>query len=324
MYYLTITALIPMLCTMNKIIIYWIILLLTFSCQKEILPIFPTNQIKKNSNVETQIFNLGTIKSKIIEGKKGTKIYFNRNDFNINNNKDITLIFKELYEFEDLFYNNINTKTTDNELLESSGVLFIEFNQEGKEIQLKKNTYLKIFIPNNRLVNNKLFQANIDTLGQFKWNELKRKKAITQKTTVESKDGFRIVTDTIAYDLGDFQLLDSLSSKLLLKKLNWINIDVFIDNITKKTFKIKINNPKIKLLNAYFIYQNRNAFLSYSRTINELEFKDIPIIKDSTSLILIGIKDSTLYAEKVKLKQNDFYNITLKKINEAKLSKLLK
>jgi len=309
-------------------VILLIVLISIIGCEKEVKPENPIVKIQELTEVKTQIFDLDTISSKVIVGEKGTKIYYNRNDLIISNDVKATLVLKELYTFNELFLNNINTITNNNELLESSGVLYIEFNQSGKEIKLKDSTYLKIEVPDNRLTDNLLFQAKLDSLEQFEWVELEKSEPITSEVTLKRMQrgiiSELVTLDTIAYSLGDYKRLNGLSNYIWLKELNWINIDRFIENINKKSFRIDLKKSDIKLLNTYLIYENYNSFVSFLRTDKELNFKNIPIIKDSTILVAVGLKDDILYADKKRVDQREVYNLDLKEINKTELLNLIK
>ena len=98
------------------------------------------NPFQENENArESQFFNLDTVQLKEITGKYGTKIYFDRNSFNVKGTDKITLELRELYSIQDLIKNNIRTITSKNELLESSGVIYLNFKRNGENIDLAGN-----------------------------------------------------------------------------------------------------------------------------------------------------------------------------------------
>lgn len=126
---------IPMLYTIMKNLTILICILLIFglftNCEREKQEFQPTNHLQKFSQVESQIFELDNTSWQLVRGKLGTEIYFVRDNFEIEENHKITLELKEFYDSEELLYNNINTITNKNELLESNGVIFIDFKTNG-------------------------------------------------------------------------------------------------------------------------------------------------------------------------------------------------
>lgn len=313
----------------NKLFLLIILTLTITGCKKEIMSLNPTIELKKYSNVENQNFNLDTISSSVIKGENGTIIHYKRKDFNLSENEKVTLILKEFYSFEDLFFNNINTVTDKSELLESSGVLFVSFMSGDKKIELKENSYLKIEIPEERLNNNDLFSAKIDTLGQFEWTKLsdEHKPIIEEVSVVEQRGEITLtvgVMDTIGYYSGEYYKLDSVKNTFLTSKLDWINIDKIISNISNLSFELNLKNNDIEVLHSYIVYQNYNSFISRFGKKDSLFFKNIPFIKDSTSIIVVGFKNNQLFADKVELTEKKNINMDLKETTEEELKKMIK
>ena len=97
-----------------------------------------------SAKVESQFFDLDTIALKEIEGKNGTKIYFLRESFDVDATDKISLELKEFYNISDLIRNNIRTITHDNKLLESSGVIYLNFTKNGEELKLKDSSTMRV------------------------------------------------------------------------------------------------------------------------------------------------------------------------------------
>ena len=138
---------------MKNILIVFSLVLLTIGCQKDEKEIFiPKNYLEEFQTEKIQIFDLDTLSSKEIKGKNGTIINFNRSDFEVNTNELVTLELLELYDFKEILYRNLSTITTDNELLETNGVLYISFKSNNEEIKLKENKVLMVYPPKESLV----------------------------------------------------------------------------------------------------------------------------------------------------------------------------
>jgi hypothetical protein len=121
----------------KQILTYFLVSISVFSCKKDIAKFEPTNPFEKVVLVESQVFDLDTIGVKEIIGEKGTKIYFNREDFEIGKNDKVSVELKEYYNRLELISDNLNTITDKNELLESNGVIFLKFKSGDKELKLK-------------------------------------------------------------------------------------------------------------------------------------------------------------------------------------------
>ena len=78
----------------NRILLYFLVSISIFSCKKDTPEFRPTNPFDNILVIEKQFFDLDTLINKKIIGEKGTKIYFNREDFDINENDKVTLELK--------------------------------------------------------------------------------------------------------------------------------------------------------------------------------------------------------------------------------------
>lgn len=315
-------------------------IILIVGCATEPLKMDPTLRLKEFSKVQTQIFDLDTISILTIKGKKGSKIHYERKDFDVLENEKVILTLKEFYDFEDLFFNNINTITDKNELLESSGVLYIEFKSRERKIGLKKGSYLKIEIPDGRLKDNKLFSGEIDSLNNIKWNELESSKVITEVARVIEQRGRITIelerTDTTGFKIGDYYKVDTLnipiydnqdivSNSFYINNLEWINLDKYVDSIVSTSFELITNRNDIEFYNfsVYSVYDNLNAFNSLYYFDESLKFNNVSYLKDRTSLIVFGFVKDKIYADKVDLIENGKIKIKLKEIDSIGINKLL-
>jgi len=317
-----------------------LVVFLIVGCTNESPKIDPVLRLKEFSKVETQNYNLDTISTLLIVGKKGSKVYYKREDFDVLKNEKVILTLREYYDFEDLFFNNINTITDKNELLESSGVLYIEFKSEERQIGLKKEAYIKIEVPEGRLKDNEIFSGKIDSLNRIDWVALESSKVLTQSRIVVEKRGRITVdverTDTIGYKPGDYFKVDTLeypiyenqfivSNSFFINNLKWINLDKYVDSIVKTSFELVTNRSDIELYNykVYTVYDNLNAFNTLYNFDESLNFDNVSYLKDRTSLIVFGFAKDKIYADKVKLIENEIIKIELKEIDSVGIHGIL-
>lgn len=331
----------------NRIFTYILISISTLSCKKEIVQFQPKNPFKDIVYIEQQVFDLDKISSKEIIGKKGTKVYFNREDFNINENDKITLELKEYYTFEELLSNNIRTITINNELLESSGVIYLDFKVKGQTVKLHKNKKLKIEYPKPQDYNLRIFNGKIDSLNQFNWqidNRVQTEIQILNRDSTLKYGG-------VEFYVGKFTTLDSVnyyrdlnsksfseiekdkviklrweSPSYFIEELGWINFDKFVDFDSYIDFDIDLNNKKIDNYTCYFLYENLNSFSSLYRTKEDLSFKRIPLSGNTEIIILGRDGNEILYADKINLNSvhNSILDVNLKKIDSTDIKQLLK
>ncbi len=328
-----------------KLHYYFLILLCSlflFNCKPKIeIPFIPKNHFAEFQTEKSQLFDLDTISFKEIKGKHDTKINFSRELFDIKENEKVQLELIELYDFKEILYRNIQTVTTDNKLLESSGVLKIKFTSNGKELQLKKGKKLIIYPPKGKLKENDIFLSETDSLGNIKWK-------ITDQdyTTFEKYVGGGItVLITIPLDsLNHYIQKEKEYKKLLekrrlvrnklikesnffvLKNVNseWINIHRITSSTSKINFELYEDKKDFSGFNIYITYRELNSFTYYSMVNDGLFFYDIPI-KGKADITIIGKNKNGIFYDQIEL--NNLLNdskvkLNMKKISEENLKKL--
>ncbi|SNR14582.1 hypothetical protein [Tenacibaculum jejuense] len=311
------------------------VILLIASCKREKLePFTPKNHLASFQKEKSQFFDLDTIYNKFIEGKHGTKFYFRRDLFDLKETDKVQLELIELYDFKEILYRNIQTLTTDNQLLESSGVLKIKFTSNGKELQLKEGEKLFIFPPKEKLLNNDIFLSESDSIGNITWNITDQNNCdiilpvgggITERTTV--------ACDSVQFYLNNFNLIkrnDEYSTKneslFILYELGaqWINIDRFVKNVSKLNFSLVEKTEHFSGFDIYFIYENMNSFTHEARLENNLKFQQIPI-SGKTYALVVGSYKNQIYYDKIELKEttnNSVLSINMKKTTTKDLKRL--
>lgn len=324
---------------MKKIILFIVITICFSNCKKEKVVLNPRNNLKEFSEIEEQFFNLDTLETFRIKGEFGTEIIFIREDFKVQKGEKLTAELIEIYDFNELLYNNINTITSDNELLESSGVIYLNFKSNSNNVTLKDGKSLQVNFPNDLLKKNKLYTADINDINQFKWVEEKQtdtifgiirggglfEEVVISKDSIEFYKNFnQEVTGSPTFEdlLGETDSLSIVrySNIGLFKNLGWINVDKIIQPEFKLDFNLT-EDKEIDNLSFYFIYENLNSFISDYRTRDNLFFRDIPI-KNKTELIILGNQKDKLYADKIilnEVNQNSSIKINLREMTKEEI-----
>lgn len=317
-----------------KILFFTLLLIcLLTNCVREKQEFQPVNNLQKFSQVESQVFELDTVSWQLVKGRLGTEIYFVRDIFKVDENQKITLELKEFYEGKELLYNNISTITNKNELLESSGVIFLDIKTDGEKVSLKENERLQIKFPDNRLSGNDIFYANPDSLNQFKWIKEEDlyvgvmnydqlyKIDMLKPVRMDSLDFYRKEPDDTIQENTSGPLI---IPPILIDKFGWINIDKIIDPDGIVNFELIVKNDNIYNFSTHIIYKELNSFISEYRTIDSLKFKNIPI-KNQTQLIIVGKQGEQMFAEKIEIKNipEQKINVRLKKIDSIELKNIV-
>ena len=152
--------------------IFLILSLFLISCEQE-----NTSNLKeiefqlKTDNLYTSEFILKS--DTIIRGNLGTEIFIPKDLFNNYANGKITLELKEFYSKEDMILNGLVTITDKDELLESSGMLYINFTEKGKRLEIQNGKNYEVNLPNKPLNNSKIYYNDNDSVFNWKLSENK-------------------------------------------------------------------------------------------------------------------------------------------------------
>jgi hypothetical protein len=344
----------------NQILLYFLIAISIFSCKKDSTYFLPKNPLKNIVTVEKQVFDLDTITYKEIIGKKGTKIYFDRNNFEISENDSIRVILKEFYNRLELISENLSTVTNKNELLESNGVIYLDIQANGKSIKLKENEKIEIKFANKIQKNERIFIGSFDSLNQTIWTQ-KDSSLVTFELLdsvvtrrfggVETFREIVIPIDSLEYyqtlnqnkllddsvdDLLDSEIMSDCTSteinytnlyypSFLINEFGWINLDKILYPNATVSYELILNREDITHVCIYILYEGTNALITQFREVDNLKFKDIPLVGE-TSLLIIGAINSISYVDKIELnnQSSGIININLVKIDSSGIEKLVK
>lgn len=323
---------------MKKIGILIIGLVLLTGCVEERIT---SNKIfdpfQTSIKVESQFFDLDTISLKEIEGKKGTKIYFLRESFDVDSTDKISLELKEFYTISDLIKNNIRTITQDNELLESSGVIYLNFTKNGEELKLKDSTTIRVRFPISLSKQDKIFNGKIDSISQMSWSETEAYFMVLRFNKKYQIDmGYNVTLDSLPYYQELWRKQDSIYEETVesynnidkkvgaavsLTNLGWINVDRFVEKPTTRDLLLT-NSLEVEGIVMYVVYDNLNSFTSYYPDETEnIILTDVPVL-ENTSLVAVAINEKQLYAQKILVADKDSMQLSLQPINQTELDKL--
>ena len=225
------------------ILIFSIVIL---SCQKEktSLPI-EENSIAISSQLKTdklQTFEFILKNDTLISGKEGTKIWIPRDLFENYSNGKITFELKEFYSKEDMILNGLSTVTDKDELLESSGMFYINFKEDDKQLKIKNGKSYKVETPNKPLAESNIYYNDNDSI--FRW-ELGKSKLKVLFPDILRNRAFRI---SVGKDgVGGFFKETTLDSLRNVQKIDSLKLMKILEE-EENELKENIRNNEIEIV----------------------------------------------------------------------------
>ncbi|WP_127844700.1 hypothetical protein [Psychroflexus aestuariivivens] len=342
---------------MRNLLIYYvlIVLIMMSGCQKDQPETLPENLFENIDTVNTQIFNLDTVRQKVITGNKGTKIYFSRDDFEVNATDNITLEIREYYKLSELISENIQTLTNSNQLLESSGVVHLDFKVDDKKIELKKDKRLRLGFPIDSNVDNRVFNGEFNQNNEMFWRldeeamttfydldtsylkkygvdkyvqkmipldslEYYENRNRSKKDNVSFRDELQVQVDSTQVQLNSPQVI---YTEFFVNDTQWINIDRVLNPEARISFELKLENEeKFDFINAIILYEGLNSFTSFHRNVDDMSFQKIPILNNS-SILIVSKKNNTFFANKTLLSNGSgkMIGVNLQKVDSTELKR---
>ncbi|CAM4079270.1 MULTISPECIES: hypothetical protein [Flavobacterium] len=146
--------------------LYLLFGLFLISCEKEkTSDLAKIESQLKTDNLYTSEFILKN--DTLLKGKLGTEIAIPFDLFDNYTNGKIKFELKEYFTKEDMILNGLSTITDKDELLESSGMIYINFTEEGKQLNIKKGRKYTAKFPNTILEKSNIYTNDNDSI--FKW-----------------------------------------------------------------------------------------------------------------------------------------------------------
>lgn len=276
-----------------KTIYFLIFSIALLSCQKEktSLPI-EENSIAISSQLKTdklQTFEFILKNDTLISGKEGTDIWIPRDLFENYSNGKITFELKEFYSKEDMILNGLSTVTNKDELLESSGMFYINFKEDGKQLKIKNGKSYKVEIPNKPLADSNIYYNDNDSI--FRW-ELSDNKIYTEiSDIIRNLEYFKSGKHEYENIPDKFKKRVAIDSLEIVKKRDSLKYLKIINEDKKKSIETLIesnsgwdilledqNLTKEEKIERYNFYRNQNQI--YSFTSSKLGWINIDKILD--------------------------------------------
>lgn len=291
---------------------YLFYLLVLISCQKEytltIQDVASSLKVDKKQIIEFSLKN-----DTILIGLEGTKVFVPKNLFKNYSNGLITLELIEYYDFDDIVLNSIETITNDNQLLETSGVLYVNFKENGKPLILSEQASYKVQVSKIIKSKNKIYYNDDDAF--FRW-ELSDEKIYIQVPDIlknlkygltvnkDNKGGYykKIHIDSIAGETRKDSMLIQNLTRGNRNNMDYLLLEdllIFQGNIDSLT----------RAMDPFYITEN----LIFEFNATRLGYINIDRILEYDKLELITIVDKTksfknLNISYIYLDNDSFYN----------------
>ena len=252
---------------------------LIFSRQKEkTTQELEENSIAISSQLKTdklQTFEFVLKNDTLISGKEGTKIWITKDLFENYTNGKITFELKEFYSKEDMILNGLSTVTDKDELLESSGMFYINFKEGDKQLKIKKGKSYDVTIPNKPLAESNIYYNNNDSI--FSW-ELSENKIHTEiSDIVRNLEYFKSGKWKYENIPDKFKKRVAIDSLEIVKKRDSLKYLKIINEDKKKSIETLIeengewgialedkNLSKEEKIERHSFYDNQNQIYSFA------------------------------------------------------------
>lgn len=249
------------------------------SCQKE----KTTQKLEKNSiSISSQLktnklqtFEFVLKNDTLISGKEGTSIWITKDLFENYTNGKITFELKEFYSKEDMILNGLSTVTDKDELLESSGMFYINFKEGDKQLKIKKGKSYDVTIPNKPLAESNIYYNDNDSI--FRW-ELSKNKLYTEiSDIVRNLEYFKSGKWKYENIPDKFKKRVAIDSLEIVKKRDSLKYLKIINEDKKKSIEALIeengewaivledqNLTKEEKIERHSFYDNQNQIYSFA------------------------------------------------------------
>lgn len=136
-----------------------------------------------------QYFKINQNRDTTLKGREGTIIEIPSNSFNTNSN-ELTIRLKEYYKMSDMVFSDLTTMTTNNEIIETGGMLYIEaISNDGKRLELKKDKEINLKFPfEEKKSDMQLFTGETDQDGAVRWNAVEESSLLEQINEIQEEE----------------------------------------------------------------------------------------------------------------------------------------
>ncbi len=242
---------------------------------------------------QPQKFKIDLLKTTQVMTKKGLKINFNQEVidriYGLTSTYNIEVQVHEFYRLEDFILNNLETITTDGEILESAGMFKIDLLYgDDFKIDLENAEGMSLSIPytfDREAYDFKTFDGNIAN-GMIRWENPKD----------ISPEQFLAEDDTIGFDIYHSEISSFFNFEM--ETLNWINVDRFLklgdENLA--TVSITMENDYEILSSGIFIEGTQSYLgLSAENINNKTLASSIKLPIDESIVVVAFVTDGKDY-----------------------------
>jgi hypothetical protein len=275
---------------MKKIILFFVAIIF-ISCQEEKkveTDNTPISKVKDLANSfktdKLQTFEFILKEDTLFTGKEGTKIFIPKDLFENYTNGKITFELKEFYTKEDIILNGLSTITDKDELLESSGMFYINFKEEGKQLNIKKGKNYNVEVANKPLSNSNIYYNDNDSI--FRW-KLSDEKMYVDIPDIVRNYKFGLMNGEGGYykevpieNLTKVKRQDSIELSRLMQEVNSVEIPIIIPE--NDEIEIFDENSKSKKVDKYEDIKNDKT-LSNSQKKKKIKNREV-FFKNSSFL----------------------------------------
>lgn len=330
-----------------KNIIYLLFVLFVISCQNvdslQMKEVIDSLKVGKKQIIEFELVN-----DTVLVGREGTKIFVQKNMFKNYNDGLVTLELIEYFDFDEIILNSIETVTNDNQLLETSGVLYVNFKENGEQLVLNDNAKYRIEVPKNIKKKSAIYYNNNDSV--FKW-ELSDDKIYTdipdrfknfQYGLSVKEDGIGGYYKTVNIDSIDVVMQrDSLLVKEFVEnrnkkyndsveiyefnasRLGYINIDKILEFEKLELLKIVEPTKSFTEICISYIYKDSDSFYQDYWEDTSTDFTSEVKIFGKIKVFVVATKNNEIYSDSfyVDSKSKTTFEVNMKIITIEKLKK---
>lgn len=294
----------------NFVLIFSVIL---FGCNTE----KKTEQINIKEKLReltsaSEYFTIWSNKDTVLIGKEGTKITISENPFCLENGDSITgsisIELREYYDIPKMLLSNLST-TSDGNLLETDGMLFIKATSNEKVIRLKEGSSVKCEMPTRKIKNDmSLFYGDENTNGQVNW-----KKAVNSAAKDSS---FQSLPDTVKYSANN-----KLYNTYKLIKLGWVNCDRFKYFENKSEIFATVEGVPDTNIFCGLVLKNYNSILHANVRGAKVSFRSIPE-NEPAFIVSIGYFEGKYFfgISEITTQKNVSYSVILSEVSKDELN----
>jgi hypothetical protein len=253
-----------------------------------------------------QTFKVAAAKKIVIKGEKGTIIRIPENIFVDTNGAivtgEITIELLEIYTRSDMILNNIQT-TSDSELLETRGMIYIRASSSNMQLSLRKNAFYTIEFPTKDKQNDMNIFYGDTTNHDINWKQ--------------AKDNFR----------SDITYLDDRNelSKYIFNstELGWINCDRFLNQTA--TTDLIVNTSDTLEVNFCLVFKSIKSVMNVSDRKGVIKFYNVPLGQTATLIAFKRTSSEIFYSsETITIQENQMVTIELEKLSDKEFKNKLK